>query len=128
MGVHNGQQHVTAAIESVLAQTFTAFELLIVDDRSTDQTPGMLAQWAKRDARGRVVRQEHAGLTAALNRARALPRGEYLARQDADDLSRPDRFASQVDYLDAHPAIAVVAKSSSIRDPQVPQCSRPFRW
>lgn len=105
--VYNGERHLGEAIESILGQTFTDFELLVVDDGSTDRSTEILATVG--DARVRVVRNaRNLGLTKSLNLGLALARGSLIARQDADDVSEPERLARQVDYLDAHPDVALV--------------------
>ena len=104
--VRDGARFLREALDSVLAQTLTDFELLVVDDGSTDQTPQILA--SVRDERMRVIRQEPLGLVAALNRAVAEARAPLLARMDADDVSLPDRLDRQVAYLDARPDVALV--------------------
>lgn len=108
MPVHNGGPYLAPAVESILAQTFTDFEFVIVDDGSTDGTPEVLRGLAARDARIRVTRQPKSGLVASLNRGCGLARAAYLARMDADDLAFPERFARQVEFLDRHPRVAVV--------------------
>src|SRR5687768_9316916 len=101
MPVYNGERYLDEAIESVLAQEFADFEFVIVDDGSTDSTPELLAKWAARDPRIVVVRQfDNCGTGCALNAGLAVARGEYIARQDADDLSLPGRLARQVAALD----------------------------
>jgi Glycosyl transferase family 2 len=107
MPAFNSAAYVDAAIRSILSQTFTDFELLIVDDGSTDGTREKVAAWT--DHRIRVVRNEsNIGLTRSLNRGLALARGAFVARHDADDVSHPERLARQVEHLDSHDAVAVV--------------------
>ncbi len=110
MSVYNGEPYVAEAIQSILDQTFQDFEFLIVDDGSTDATPETLHQYASRDKRIRVIpNPSNIGLTKSLNRGIELARGEYIARQDADDISFPERLRRQVDYLDKNPHVGVVA-------------------
>ena len=107
MSVYNGERYLAEAIDSILAQTYRDFELLIIDDASTDRTAEILASYG--DARIRVLRNEaNRGLTPSLNRGLREARGELVARHDADDRSRPERLAEQVACLDAHPEVAVV--------------------
>lgn len=107
MAVHNGMAFVRAATDSILRQTFTDFELLIVDDGSTDRTVAAID--AARDCRIRLVRQDsNRGLTKSLNHGLALARGQLIARQDADDLSYPERLERQVRHLDAAPGVAAI--------------------
>ncbi len=110
--VYNGAAYVGRAIASILVQTFTDFELIAIDDGSTDATPQILDRIA--DPRLRVVHQDNRGLSATLNRGLELARGRYVARQDHDDLSRPERLASQVAFLDAHPACGLVGTRAEI--------------
>lgn len=108
MPVRDGQRWLGEAIASIANQTLTDFELVIVDDGSVDDTPRILAERAKADARIRVIRQERLGLVAALNRGLSEARGELIARLDADDLSFPQRLARQSEYLDNHPQIGLL--------------------
>lgn len=109
MPVRDGARYLARAVESVLGQSHGDFEFLAVDDSSTDATAGMLARFAEADGRMRVLRPDHAvGTTAALNLAVAEARGEYLARMDADDVARPQRFARQVAALDADPGLGAL--------------------
>lgn len=108
MPVHNGATYLEEAIESILRQTFTNLETLVVDDGSTDATPEILRTLAASDPRLSVFTQDHRGITHSRNRGIASARGEYLAAHDADDLSLPDRLEKQVSFLDAHPEVAMV--------------------
>jgi glycosyltransferase involved in cell wall biosynthesis len=95
-------------MESMMRQTFASFELIIVDDGSTDRTAAIAEEFASRDNRVRVLRRPHEGLPATLNAGIAAARGEYVARMDSDDISVPDRLQKQVAYLDAHPGCVAV--------------------
>jgi hypothetical protein len=107
MAVHNGAAHVRSAVDSVLAQTYADFELLVIDDASTDGSGDVVR--AVGDARIRVAPNgANLGLTKSLNTGLALARGELVARHDADDLSRPERLATQVAVLDTHPEVSLV--------------------
>ena len=104
--VYNGKPFLRESIESILGQSFCDFELLVIDDGSTDG--GFREVGAFSDRRIRLVRQEqNRGLVAALNLGLGLARGEYLARMDADDISLPARLARQVAFMDDHPAVGV---------------------
>ena len=117
MAVYNGAQYVGRAVDSILAQTFTDFELIIVEDGSLDETPQILALY--RDPRVLLMKNDHnMGLTRSLNRAIQVSRGELIARQDADDVSLPDRLAKQVSYLEAHPTVGLVGSGSRWIDGQ----------
>ena len=110
MAVFNGERHLRAAIDSILEQSFSDFELLIVDDASTDSSMSIVADYD--DTRIVVVgNEQNLGLTKSLNRGLAVARGEYVARLDADDLAHPDRLALQVAHLDRHPTHALVASA-----------------
>ena len=101
--VYNAIQDLPRAIHSLSAQTLADFEVIAIDDGSTDGSGQMLDNFASQDPRMRVFHQENAGnLGAVLNKAAALARGKYLARQDADDASAPARLEQQVQYLDSH--------------------------
>lgn len=105
MAVRNGAEHLQAALDSIYAQTFRDFTLLVVDDASTDDTAALLA--AQTDPRLVVLRNErHLGLTRSLNRGVAAHPADLILRMDADDLARPDRFLKQVEFLRSHPRAA----------------------
>jgi glycosyltransferase involved in cell wall biosynthesis len=108
MSVFNGQTYLATAIESILQQTFRDFEFLAVDDGSTDRTADILTTYADRDKRMRVFQQPNQGRATSLNDGIKLARGKYLARMDADDISLPDRFAEQVDFMEQHPDVGVL--------------------
>jgi GT2 family glycosyltransferase len=116
MPVHNAGRFLAPALDSILAQTFSDFELIAINDGSTDDSGQALAEFAARDPRIRVISQHNAGIVAALNRALELARAPLIARMDADDLSRPDRFAKQVAYLREHPEVAVVSGAMDLID------------
>ena len=103
--VRNGGSHLYEAIDSLVSQTFGDFEVIAVDDGSTDDSAVVLNEWAARDTRVSVVQQEKAGIIAALERARALVRGRYLARMDADDIAVPARFAEQYGLMESRPEL-----------------------
>ncbi|WP_368234413.1 glycosyltransferase [Anaerotruncus rubiinfantis] len=118
MGVYlpgEGTAGLAAAVESVLAQTFSGFEFLICDDGSSAAAQALLDGYAARDGRVRVLRGSGAKtLPEKLNCCIKAARGELFARQDADDLSLPKRFESQVAFLDAHPETAFVGCNVNI--------------
>src|SRR5258708_3222455 len=116
MPVLNGGSFLEAALESILQQSFKDFELIAIDDGSTDQSVSLLSGFARSDERIRLITQANAGIVASLNRALGLARGEYLARMDADDVALPSRFAMQVAYLDGHPDVAVVGSAIRLID------------
>jgi len=109
MPCFNAQSTLDEAIDSILKQTFSNFELIAVDDGSTDQTANRLQDWAGKDPRVRTLSLSHAGIIEALNAGLVACRAELIARMDADDHAHPERLARQVDYLTGHPDIAVVS-------------------
>lgn len=106
--VFNASHTVGHAVESILHQTFTDWELVAVDDGSTDSTGAILADFAGQDARVRVVTVPHAGVAVAMNTGLSVARGPFIARMDADDESHPDRLVEQVKFLGTHPEVGVV--------------------
>ncbi len=110
--VYNGEKTIAQAVESILNQSFRDFELIIINDGSTDDTPKILSRFT--DPRIRVLHQENRGLVASLNRGILESRGKYIARMDADDISLPDRFRKQWDFLEQHPTVAVVGGSTQV--------------
>jgi len=94
--VYNEERHISKCVDSLLAQTVPDFEVIIVDDGSTDNTPAILKNY--KDSRIRVYRQNNVGRAGARNKALYLSKGKYIALQDADDWSEPDRLKRQI-YL-----------------------------
>ena len=118
MPVYNGLPRLWEAAESVLRQTYSEFEFLVVDDGSTDGSSAACDDLAARDGRVRVLRHpkgENRGIVASLALGLASARGELVARMDADDRAYPERFARQVAYLDAHPEVALVGSAVHVR-------------
>jgi glycosyltransferase involved in cell wall biosynthesis len=114
MCVYNGQRWLRAAIDSVLGQTQEQFELIVVDDGSTDGSPEIIRSCV--DPRVRVIRQANQGLAAARNTGGRAARGRYVAYLDADDESEPERLRLQSAFLDARPEVAAVGCSVRIID------------
>lgn len=113
--VHNRQHYIATAVDSILAQTFEDFELLVVDDGSTDATLEVLSRY--RDPRLRVERNPHnLGLPATRNRGLELARGEYIALLDSDDKAWPTRLARQVETLDRHPELVQIGSACDFMD------------
>lgn len=111
MPVRNEAPYLIAALDSVRGQTFQDWELIAVDDGSTDCTPEILARYAASDSRITLVRTAGVGLVPALNQGLAACRGPLIARMDGDDISHENRLAEQVAFLAAHPAVGLVACS-----------------
>ncbi|MCE1235667.1 MAG: glycosyltransferase [Hyphomicrobiales bacterium] len=110
--VYNGSNYVAKALDSILSQTFSDFEIIIVDDGSTDDTYSIISSYE--DPRIKIFRQENRGLAASLNQAILLASGEFLARHDHDDISLPTRFEKQVAYLRSHPDCCLLGTRSTI--------------
>jgi glycosyltransferase involved in cell wall biosynthesis len=102
MPVYNAQDFLAEAIDCILSQTFTDWELICIDDGSTDASLTILQAYADRHARVRVITRPNTGIVGALNDGLDAAQGEYIARMDADDWCAADRLAKQIDYLDAH--------------------------
>ncbi len=112
MSVYNGERYLAEAIRSILDQTFTDFEFLIVDDGSSDRSAAIMDDFAARDSRIRVIRQENRGLIASLNRLLHEARAPLVARMDADDISLPARLDRQMIFLREHPDHGVVGTNT----------------
>lgn len=116
MSVFNGEAFLAQAIESILDQTFRGFEFIIIDDGSTDKTSEILANYASRDARIRVVRHQNKGRAASLNIGISLAKANYIARMDADDIARSHRFEQQIDFLERHPDVGLLGGAVELID------------
>lgn len=101
---YNAEVYIAKAVESTLRQTFRDFELIIIDDGSTDGTLDIIKSY--QDTRITVV-EDHHDYIHSLNRGLRICRGRYIARMDADDIMEPTRLETQVALMDAHPEIAV---------------------
>jgi len=115
MAVYNGEKYLRQAVESILHQTFTDFEFIIVDDGSTDTTPAILDAYHD----PRIVRLRNgtnAGVSYSLNRALEVSRAGYYAIQDADDFSHPRRLEKQVAFLEAHPQVGLLGTAYDVMD------------
>ncbi len=113
MPVYNGERFLREAINSILNQTFGDFEFVIIDDASRDRTWQILAEYAAKDPRLVLAQNQHnSGVVMSRNHGLALARGEYIAVQDADDISHPERLALQIDYLETHPHIGAVGAAA----------------
>ena len=127
MPVHNAIPHLDHAIESILRQTFSNFEFVILDDASTDGSTERLREWASRDARIRLIRVEkNLGPAISSERVAREARAPTVARMDADDIAYPSRLEEQLKVLENHPDVGVVgglwdvidAKGRKIREPE----------
>jgi glycosyltransferase involved in cell wall biosynthesis len=107
--LRNEARHLPAALASLFRQTFASWELVAVDDFSTDETPDILAQAARSDPRVRIFPSHGRGLVRALNAGLAECRAPLVARMDGDDISHPRRLEMQAALLDGQPEVGVVA-------------------
>ncbi len=132
MPTYNRCRFITKAIESVIEQTYSNWELIIVDDGSTDQTSEVVGKYVQNDSRIRYIKQKNAGCAAARNRALAEATGAYIAFIDDDDVYEPNKLQIQVEYLNENPKIGFVYSDSELIDvrgnhlknvPEIPQRS-----
>ena len=113
MPVYNGEKYLAEAIESILAQTFSDFEFIIVDDGSTDDSLAIARSYESHDNRVRVIGQEqNRGAAHARNCGGDLARGKYIAAMDCDDISLPRRLEQQAGFMGAHPDIGMLGTSA----------------
>ncbi len=104
--VYNAEKYLAEAVESILTQTFRDYELLIINDGSTDRSAEIIRSF--QDKRVRLVTNEtNLKLIATLNKGIELARGKYIVRMDADDISLPERLQKQVDFMETHPEVGV---------------------
>jgi glycosyltransferase involved in cell wall biosynthesis len=108
MSVLNAEKFLSETLDSILDQSFRDFEVILIDDGSTDDTPTILERWRLKDSRITVLSQQNRGLVESLNRGCSQARGKYIARMDADDVALPDRFRLQVDFMEAHSEVGVL--------------------
>ena len=108
MPVYNGEKYLREAIESILCQTYSDFEFIILDDGSTDSSLTIIKEYAKMDSRIIFITRKNKGLVATLNEGLELAKGDFIARMDADDISYPERFAKQIQYFANNPELFLV--------------------
>lgn len=113
MGIYNCEDTVADAIDSILNQTYQDFELILCDDGSSDGTPAMAERYLAEypDKIVLIRNDKNRGLNFTLNHCLEYARGKYVARMDGDDLSLPNRFETQVNFLESHPEIAILGAS-----------------
>ncbi len=114
MPAYNASEYIREAIDSVLVQTYTDYEFLIVNDGSTDDTEDIIRSY--NDDRIRLITQDNAGVIGALNTGLAEAKGELIARFDADDVCYPDRLQIQYDFMQEHPDHVLVGSASDYID------------
>ena len=117
MAVYNQAETLNSAVKSILEQSFADFELVIVDDHSTDETPRLLSEWRQKDKRIKVIsNSRHLGLTKSLNLGLKQVKTKLIARMDADDIALPERLKRQRDYLLSHPKIGLLGTAVRLID------------
>jgi glycosyltransferase involved in cell wall biosynthesis len=117
MAAYNEEHNIGRALDSILAQTFVDWELIVIDDGSMDDTAGVVQRYAHRDSRIRLVSNEsNLQLSASLNRGIALARADLIARADADDINLPERLSRQYEYMQEHPEIDVLGTGAWLLD------------
>jgi glycosyltransferase involved in cell wall biosynthesis len=113
MPVYNGEKYLDEAINSILTQTYQDFEFIIVDDCSSDNSLDIIMKFADIDKRIKIIlNDENLGIAKATNRGIEAADGEFIALMDQDDISLPERFEKEVDFLQKHPDISVVGANS----------------
>ena len=128
MPVYNGEKYLSETIESILNQTFTDFELLILNDNSSDSTQAIIERYQQKDSRiSVIVKEANVGPANLRNEGFSLAKGEYIALMDADDIALPTRFEKQIQVLNAHPEVGVCGtwftffggkKDKTVRQPE----------
>jgi len=113
MGVYNGSNYLKESIESIKNQTFKNWELIICDDASTDNSREIIKTYCKNDPRIKLIyNYKNLGLAASLNRCLKYAQGEYIARQDADDISLPTRLEKQLNFLETNKSYDLVGTNA----------------
>ena len=137
MSVYNRSEYLKEAIDSILSQTLTSFEFIIIDDGSTDGTWDILSEYADQDQRMVLVQnRKNFGLSQSLNRGLVLAQGNYIARQDADDVSMPERLATQIGYFEQQPHVGLLGTAYYVINSQgqqravhrPPETDTEIRW
>lgn len=118
MAVYNRADYLPQALASLRWQTLTNWECICVDDGSTDATPDVLAAFAAADNRFRILRQENAGVVAALDRGDRAARADWIARMDSDDVALPERLERQRAYVEEHPDVVGLGGNVLMVDPE----------
>lgn len=116
MAAYNDENYISKAIESILNQTFSDFEFIIINDGSTDNTQKSIENYKKNDNRIVLIKKENTGLSDSLNVGIGVSKGDYIARMDADDLSDKNRLKIQVDFLDKNPDVALAGSWGYVID------------
>ncbi len=117
MPVYNAENHLAEALDSILTQTYTCFELLCIEDGSTDSSPEILSQYAEKDSRIRILSNgANKGIAFSLNRGLAESHTDLIARMDSDDVSLPERLTLQTKFMNANPTVQVCGGAMEIQE------------
>ena len=117
MSVYNGEKYLSQSVESILNQTYENFEFVIIDDGSTDNSYSILKQYASQYSQIVLIKNEkNLGLTKSLNLGLKIAKGKYIGRQDADDVSHPERLEREIEFLEDHLDHAAVGTFVKILD------------
>lgn len=117
MPAYNADKYIAQAIESVLDQTYKQFELIIINDCSTDNTGKIISSYKKKDNRIVVItNKKNLKLARSLNKGISIAKGKYIARMDADDWSYPDRFNKQTLFMEKHPQVGILGGKMNVCD------------
>jgi glycosyltransferase involved in cell wall biosynthesis len=115
--VYNAEAYLEKALESVLSQSHRNFELIVLNDGSSDASLNILNKYAEIDERVTAISRENRGLVRSLNEMLAIAQGNFIARMDADDIARPDRFSRQIEFLRANENVVAAGSTVEIIDP-----------
>ncbi|NQU35264.1 MAG: glycosyltransferase, partial [Bacteroidetes bacterium] len=124
--VYNGEKHIKNCILSILNQSFKNFELIIINDGSTDQTVSLISSFS--DDRLKLVTQENTGIGGALRRGCNVAVGKYILRIDADDICLPNRFIVQKHFLDSRPNVVMLGGASIYVDEEGLEIGRSYPY
>ncbi len=117
MPVYNCEKYLSTSIESILHQTFTDFEFIILDDGSTDDSINIIQSYCAQDQRIRLIRNDqNMGIAYSLNKGINIAKGKYIARMDADDISKPERLEKQVEFLETHNEVGILGCCAQVVD------------
>jgi glycosyltransferase involved in cell wall biosynthesis len=123
--VYNGKKYLESAIGSILNQTYTNFEVILLDDGSSDNSLAIADRWASQDPRIQVYHHANQGLCQTLQKGVNLAKGKYIARMDADDIAHPERFERQVKYLEQQLDCVVLGTAITVIDPEGDRITQP---
>ena len=127
MACYNASGYLSEAVKSILAQTYSDYEFIIVNDGSTDSTLDMVKGYAAQDGRIVVISKNNTGLPDSLNKGLGVAKGNWIARLDADDIALPNRLARQIAYVEEYPSTVLVGTGCTLID-VLGQASRNYQY